>query len=434
MRTTCVLILLAGLIAALPATAEPPAVCFAPDTPHWYAEGVSRGVAEAGLSLSAAGLAPRFQLNPRWTTTATDGGGLAQGQPITLTWSYIPDGTAMPCQLCPQVAESSNASNLFAWLNGIYGNFATWHALFVQIFDRWSELTGIQYVYQPTDDASTMFTTAGALGTRGDLRIGAHLIDGNSGVLAYNFYPDGGDMVIDSGDNFFNNTANNSLGMRNVLAHEHGHGIGIRHVCPVSQSKLMEPFVSFAFDGPQHDDILAANRHYGDRFEDNDTSGTATGLGAIDVTPASLTNLSADDESDLDYYSFTVAGALALDATVTPTGFTYLQAAQNANGSCPAGTSFNSLTLSDLSLDVLDTDGSTLLTGVDATAAGGTESVTGLQLPGPGTYFLRVSGSTLNAVQLYSLSASTSALLFADGFETGTVLAWTVCEGSGCPP
>ena len=69
-------------------------------------------------------------------------------------------------------------------------------------------------------------------------------ITGNFGILAYNFFPNSGDMVIDVPDSFYNNTSNNSLGLRNTLAHEHGHGLGLSHVCPVNQTKLMEPFIS----------------------------------------------------------------------------------------------------------------------------------------------------------------------------------------------
>lgn len=428
-RALTLALILASLATAAQAL-EPPAVCFGPGTSPAYAAEVTARVENQRLSLHAEEDPQRFQLGSRWSSTATDGAGLGQGDPITITWSYVPDGLSIP----GQIGEPTSNSNLIAWLNGIYGNQATWHALFVQIFARWSELTGITYVFQPTDDGATMFTSDGSLGVRGDIRIGGHLIDGNSGVLAYNFFPNTGDMVIDSADNFFNNTSNNSLRFRNVLAHEHGHGMGLRHVCPVSQTKLMEPFVSVAFDGPQHDDILGANRHYGDRFEDNDTFGTATPIGAVDISPASLQNVSVDDETDDNFYSFTVLGLTALDVTVTPTGFTYLQGPQNANGSCTAGTNFTSSAQNDLAVEVLDTDGTTLLDSVDATTAGNAESLTAVALPGAGTYFLRVSGSTANAVQLYDLSASTSALIFADGFEIGSVLGWILCEGLGCPP
>ena len=59
-----------------------------------------------------------------------------------------------------------------------------------------------------------------------DMRMAGHPIDGNSGILAFNYFPNTGDMVIDTSDNFFATTTSNSLRLRNVLAHEHGHGLG----------------------------------------------------------------------------------------------------------------------------------------------------------------------------------------------------------------
>ena len=137
---------------------------------------------------------------------------------------------------------------------------------------------------EPNDDAVDLFTSSGVVNLRPDVRIGGRHIDGNSNILAFNYFPNNGDMVIDTNDSFYNDTSNNSLKFRNVLAHEHGHGIGIGHVCPVQQTKLMEPFVSTQFDGPQHDDIRAGQRLYGDRFEDNDTTGTATDLGVLGIS------------------------------------------------------------------------------------------------------------------------------------------------------
>jgi hypothetical protein len=399
-----------------------PVTCFAPGTDPAYVEALTRAHGTGHDPLLQPGFEEfsRYRLSNRWTATATDGGGLAQGQRTTLTWSYIPDGTAIPPQL---QGESSNPSSLFAWLNGIYGNFNAWHPLFVQVFERWSELTGITYVYQPTDDGATMFSAGGQLGVRGDIRVGAHLIDGNSNVLAYNFFPNTGDMVLDANDSFFNNTGSGSLRMRNVLAHEHGHGLGMDHVCPVNQSKLMEPFVSTLFDGPQHDDILAGQRGYGDLFEKdlNDVSATASPLGTL-ATPITLEPVSIDDNGDIDWYSFSVTGATNVTAQVTPIGFTYLEGPQNANGSCTAGTNFNSLVLHDLAVSLVGTNGSTVLASANSTGVGEAESVS-WELPSAGTYYVRVNGSATDNVQLYQLVVT--AGLFSDGFETGNTGAWS---------
>ncbi len=400
--------------------------CFAPGTPpevveHWT------NLQNALQMESSLAVPEPFQLNNRWSSTATDGGGLGQGDPTTLTWSIVPDGTFIPSG----VGEPSGTSGLIAFLDGIYGSMPVWLALFEQVFDRWGELNGINYVYEPNDDGAAMFGAAGQLGVRGDMRIGGKPIDGNSGILAYNFFPNTGDMVIDSPDSFYNNTSGNSLGFRNVIAHEHGHGQGLSHVCPITQTKLMEPFVSFAFDGPQHDDILATNRHYGDDFEDDDTTGTAAGLGSADGG-ITLNDVSIDDNSDIDFYGFDVAAASSVDVTLTPIGFTYLNGPQNPNGSCSAGTSFDSLIIQDLSLAVIDSDGSTVLASVDLNPAGMAEMVVDVTLPsGAGTYFVEVDGDATNNVQLYQLdvTSDSSAAIFSDGFESGDTTSWSSTVG-----
>jgi hypothetical protein len=233
-------------------------------------------------------------------------------------------------------------------------------------------------------------------------------------------------MVIDTGDSFYTNTSNNSLGLRNTVAHEHGHGIGLDHVCPVNGTKLMEPFISTSYDGPQHDDILAANRHYGDRFEHNDASGSGTTLGTVDSI--SEDNLSIDDDSDFDFLSVSVIEGATLGVTVTPIGATYLSGEQNANGSCSAGSSFNSLIVHDLRVRVLDIDGTSELAAADANGAGQPETLTDVNLPsGGGTYYVEVRGGTTNSAQLYgvSLTVSASIGIFTDGFESGDSTEWS---------
>ncbi|MBZ0114890.1 MAG: matrixin family metalloprotease [Thermoanaerobaculia bacterium] len=402
------------------------AVCFAPGTPQSYVEEVTQRYSQGPDPLFQAGprwhelrganVSPfQFPDGNRWTATAS-GGGLGQGDPTTLTWSYIPDGTTIP----GAVGEPQSPSQLFAWLDGLYGSTATWQALFAQVFDAFGNLTGNTLVFQPTDDGAAFTGSPGVLGVRGDVRIGAHFIDGNSNILAYNFFPNTGDMVIDAFDSFYSNQSNNSQGFRNVLTHEHGHGLGISHVCPVQQTKLMEPFVSFAFDGVQHDDLQAAQRGYGDSNEHNDTFATATDLGSVSQS-VTVSTVSIDDDSDVDFYSFDVGSVLS-SVTLSPVGATYLNGPQNPDGSCTAGTSFNSLVQSNLGFDVIGTNGVTVLTTVNAGGLGVPETLTDFALGGPGTYFLRVFGST-NTVQLYQLEL-VGGSIFADGFESGNTAMW----------
>lgn len=414
-------------VAAAPETAPqstlPFAHCFAPGTPpevvQRYAERASWGT--PGHSLSDSGTKFQFEDVNRWTSTAVDGSGLGQGSPTTLTWSIVPDGTS----IFGYNGEPTSGSDLRAFLTGIYGSEAAWLAIFQQVFDRWGELTGIDYVYEPNDDGSPWQSSGiatGRLGVRGDIRIAGHPLDGNGGVLAYNFYPNYGDMVLDTSDSFFTFTGSNSLGLRNTLAHEHGHGLGLGHVCPINQTKLMEPFISFAFDGPQHDEVLAANRGYGDHDENNDSPGTAMALGLTGAMPA-LENRSIDDDSDVDYYRFDVTAGNTVDVTVTPVGSTYASGPQS--GSCSNAPSFDSLSIHDLSFRILTTNGSIVMAEVDAAGAGQAEVLAGFGAAG--SYLLEVSGQPgTNAAQLYRLeiSSGASSTIFEDGFETGNVSRW----------
>lgn len=371
----------------------------------------------------------QFRDDSRWPATATNGGGLQQGDPTTLRWSFVPDGTS----IFGFNGEPTSPSNLIAFMGSIYGvtssdaNYTDepWFPLFDSYLNRWAQVTGLTYVYEPNDDGAALGSAIGLIGVRGDIRIGGHLIDGASRVLAYNFFPSSGsDMVIDTGDaTFFGNTANNSRALRNVLAHENGHGIGLDHVCPTIggvNGRLMEPIINLAIDGPQFDDILGAQRGYGDAFEKNggnNSSATATALGPVvsgetiqrgtnandnQVVPAEVDFVSIDDDSDVDFFSFSVSTGITVDLTLTPLGPTYLSGPQNFDGSCSAGTSFNAAAQSDLTLQLLAPNGITVLQSSNVNGLQGAESISSGALSA-GTYFVRVSGSA-NAVQMYRLA------------------------------
>ena len=421
------IVIIAGALSAAAQASENiapvPAVCFAPGT---RAEVVEQTYERLKSSLQKHSLAPSgapdYVLGNRWTATATDGGGLGQGDPTTLTWSVVPDGT----MITGGVGEPSAPSTVRAYFAGIYGSEAAWIVVLQQVFDRWGELTGITYVYEPNDDGATWPSAGGALGARGDVRISGHPIDGNWNILAYNWYPNWGDMVIDVPDSFYTNTSSNSLRLRNVVAHEHGHGLGLKHSCPLEQTKLMEPFLSTGFDGPQHDDILATNRFYGDRFEHDDTPVTSAGLGA--VSAITVDTLSIDDNADTDVFSFLAGGDTTLDVTVTPVGMTYLAGPQNTDGSCSAGTSFDSLRIHDLELRVLDIDGVTELAAADLGGLGDAEALIGIYLAsGAGKYYVEITGDATNSAQLLELdlSLSPSLQVFGDGFESGDTSKWS---------
>jgi serralysin len=347
-----------------------------------------------------------FSDSNRWSATTTDGWGLERGEPTTLTWGFMRDGTSIH----GYIGEPTAPSDLIAFLDSIRGQGPggtdltqrPWFDLFERVLEQWSEHTGVRYIYEPADDSAPLTATnvpGGEAGVRADVRIGGHYIDGQSGsnVLAYNFYPNAGDMVLDtSNSSFYASTTNDSRAMRNALAHEHGHGLGIAHVCPVNATKLMEPFVSTSYDGVREDDVLAGNRGYGDTLEPpagNDTLGVATFLGDLgDSGGAAVQGVSVDGLSDVDVYAFSAAAGSLATVTLTPTGSTYLSGPQNANGSCSAGTDFDTRRQSDLTLELLAPTGSSLAY-VDAGGLGDAEALTGVALPGgAGSYFVVVEG------------------------------------------
>jgi hypothetical protein len=399
-------------IAADPELTHGMAACFAEDTP---------GEVMSAFNAVIFGFQPRFNQASRWGATAQNpGGSQTPNQPTIVTYSFVPDGTP----ISGFNGEPAAPSDMFAFFNGIYGSPATWQAHFHSIFQRWGQLCGVTYVFEPNDDSASLNSQPGVAGVRGDVRIGGHFIDGNSGVLAYNFYPQGGDMVLDTGDNFYTNTGTNSLRLRNVLAHEHGHGMGQAHVCPITQSKLMEPFISTAYDGPRHDDIRNAQQHYGDIYEPNGSIATATPIGSLAIggnlsigaVPAPAITLGATTSininNDNDYYRVSVPGATLLTVTVTPVGVNYEDAPQSCSGqtgSCCSGTFTDSLSTANLNVQVIGSNGSTVLATAATSPAGQAETASSVQLPAAGDYYVRVYGaSAASEVQLYTMTLSSS--------------------------
>ncbi|WP_428937485.1 pre-peptidase C-terminal domain-containing protein [Fontivita pretiosa] len=341
-----------------------------------------------------------YQVGGRWSSTASGGTG-STGRGITLTWSIMPDGTPMGSG----VGEPGEPSNLVSLLNARYGSQANWLPLFTSVFDSWSAVSGVTYVYEPNDDGAA-FGASGVLGVRGDIRIGAHPIDGAFNVLAYNYFPDHGDMTLDSNDlvvgGFMYSTANNSRALRNVVAHEHGHGLGFNHVDPINATKLMEAFASTSFDGPQFDDRLAVMRNYGDRFEKgagNNTAGTATDRGPLGSSDT-IDNVAISTTSDVDFYRFTLSSTQDVNITLTPTGPTYTQGPRGGTV-----TTFVASAQMDMQLTLLGGDGTTVIANKNETGLGGGETISATGLA-PGTYYVKVSpapGASNNA-QTYTLT------------------------------
>lgn len=403
-------------IKQLPNGGEGTTFCFSPDIdPTYY-----QTFCEMHPNLCGMSADPRYFANCRWFN-------VAQGTPVALTWSLVPDST-----------PGAN-SNLFSGMNAKFGNNQNlWISLLQQCFDRWQALSGVTYTRvtvggNPWDDGGS-WGAGGAAGLRGDIRIRMVTVDGENGVLAYDNYPcDGGDMSLDKDEQWQQSSANYRF-LRDVVMHEHGHGLGLGHVCPVifsASGTLMNPFINTNFDGPQHDDIRGVQFEYGDKRENNDSAATATNLGTLvtgsPVTvgaiatppaiafPSSLVSIDSAS-NDQDWYKFVVTGPSIANVTVRPRGTTYQSAPQSCSGGqgidcCDDAATYNLDSKSQINLGFEirgGTNGTNVIYTANTAGMGADEVATNVALTGsPGTFYVRVFGAGSNTqVQLYLLDIS----------------------------
>ncbi len=415
--------------------ADSAGVAFAAGTPQDYMDSViGQYLAGTGADSSGEGSGGINLQGSRWVNPT---GGLSPniGDPSTVSWSIVPDGTI----------DSANGvgTNLIAFMDSIYGGGTgpveqrPWFGLFERAYDSWSEVSGLTFVYEANDDGAPMGgTNRGVDGVRGDVRIGGRAIDGNFGVLAFNYYPNNsgnggfdGDMIIDTNDVFYFNSADGPTGenraLHNVLMHEAGHGIGLGHVIPVNQTKLMEPNVTTAFYGAQHDDILGAQQLYGDVNENDDDLASAQDLGELSNGLTALDEVSIDKAGDDDWYEFSVASAGDVSITITPQGERY-DVGPQGGAAAPVDTLLNL----DLSFELVASDG-TPLAVVNAGGLGAPEALLDFTLPSAGTYYVKVigAGDATAEPQLYSMELRASGL--SGGFVGRQPRLLSVAPNSG---
>jgi serralysin len=397
----------------------------------------------SAVVLLGAGNAHGYIATDRWNRTATNANTGGQGSPITLTWGFAPDGTTIP---------ASTSSNLISFLDTNFGvgpggdnlSQRPWFTYFAESAARISSLSGVTFVYEHNDDGrsfSSSSSAQGVLGVRGDIRIGGKSYGSGSNILASNFYPDYGDMMINTDKgSYFKQATNNHRQFRNTIMHELMHGLGIKHIVSNDANFLIEPAIGTSFDGPQLDDLLAIQRLYGDVYEKgggNNTYSVATNLGSLTPTQpiaigtggnsttiaeGQLDFLSIDDNSDTDFFSFSLDDRLDLRLRLAPRGTTYNIAPQ----ADPPATQnpLNSRALSNLSLALFDTNGSSLLGSADNNPIGLGEQILHQLLPG--TYYARVRGAQ-NDVQLYGLNFDAFLPLPGSLLWVGNLSAdWTV--------
>ncbi|WP_298232497.1 matrixin family metalloprotease [uncultured Azohydromonas sp.] len=197
----------------------------------------------APLSASAYELGPTFP--GKW-------GSPTFGTPATVTWSLM--GGGVSCEL-----EFSGCKT-----TALDSFMPTGYLEQIRLaFDAWSKVAGLTFK-QVADDGAAFDAASTA---SGDIRIGAHHVDGVYGTLAFTYFPPingrsaAGDMFLDTAENWTIGFDGPGFDVFQVVSHEIGHAIGLEHVTGVQA--LMNSVYSEAFRGPQADDIAGARFLYG---------------------------------------------------------------------------------------------------------------------------------------------------------------------------
>ncbi len=341
-------------------------------------------------------------------------GGSGRAIRANLTYSFPNDGTTWG-------SGTTAPNNLTATLNTLLGagNFDRGREYIRQALASWRRFNGLTYTEVADDNIGfTQSTSHSTL--RGDIRIGCIPQGTASGVLAYNFFPNGGsDMTINS-DQFGTGTmggpGSNYRYLRNVVSHEHGHGLAFIHSVPCDQTKLMEPFAGTAFDAVQIDEIRGAARNYGDKYAGNNSGAAAVDFGNLTTPIArsiieknlSTNGVSGFNASGEDWFKFTIDSAQNVVITATPTGGTYTEG-QQSSGCSGTTAPVAAVSAGNLAVELRNgANGATVIQSASSAVAGSTETVTANALAA-GTYWVRVMDAGPNTaanqfVQTYDMT------------------------------
>ncbi|MFN7021576.1 MAG: GC-type dockerin domain-anchored protein [Phycisphaerales bacterium] len=357
--------------------------------------------------------------------------GVRPASRIRLTYSFPADGVQWGAD--PMQVNDLNARLQAMFPTELDGNDHG-RELIRQALAQWRRACAVTY-FELTDNNAPLAlgpaapTTTQSIG-HGDIRFGAFAQGTDSGVLAYNYLPaQGGDMTINStffeqppSGNYTNSTSNGFRYFRNAVSHEHGHGLGFLHSLPCNQTKLMEPFSSTAYDGPQIDELRGAQQNYGDRFAPNHTAAEAHDFGLLasdtgsfkrSLREQNLSTNGAGNPAGEDWFRFRLDRSEYARITVRPTGGVYVNGPQASMCVSDNLMTEQAQTAGDLALEVYNGADLTNPIGV-LFSTGGPGVIEEIRFSpstgdlNPGEYFIRVrdlgpNPNPLKPVQLYDL-------------------------------
>jgi len=410
---------------------------FAPGTDPSYVERVHQAFIQWRGS-------PEFVGGSRWDVGS-------QGDPLLITYSFVQDGTTIPAQ-AGLPGDVAGPSVLFETLDDAFGDRDTWQTLIADAFQRWADVSGLTFEFRrrlvpgpPPDDpvvdnwdGSTDWTDPGPLngdttGIVGDIRFGMRGIDGAGGTVAFSPGPPaGGDgnIILDRAENWAD-PEGGFVFFDNAVGRVIGSAFGLAPVCPINETKLMEPLISLSFVGPQHDDVRAVQRLYGDIKENNDDR-TVTGSVFIPSNAnTSLARISIDDTDDEDVFNFTISGQapdVTIFITASPVGFGY-ESGPFAGGIC-VGDTIDSSSIHNLKIGIFDSTNAPVLPASDIDAEGfvnlspiGEAEQVEANITVADQYFLVIKsgGESVNETQLYNLSVAFESAISAQGVAFGPI-------------